>query len=323
MLDFLKNFYTLTTGTKIGVHYTQTVFVDRNGTIFVGTDMGLSISSDNGNTFINKTTSDGLTHNSITSIYADSNGWILAAGVDGPWTPFSLSKNGGNSFLEYSYQPNEDIGAYSIMDYFINTAGVIYFATDDGLIISEDECLSFIQRIPYHGVGSNNVYSVIVDNYNTIYVGTEEGLSISSDGGNSFINKTISDGLGGDYVGDLFLDDNGTLYACNNNSVSISFDGGDSFINKDNGEKLDSCRDIYVEEDGTIYVGAGGQFGILMNNVDSFIVLGWENGLTFDSGHSVHTMAIDVNNIYYTSTNGLGVIPKTALFEFIEEYTSN
>lgn len=71
------------------------VYVDSSGTIYAATNNGLSISTNGGTTFVNKSTIAGLGNNDVNGVYVDGSGTIYAATSGG----LSLSTDEGTSFV--------------------------------------------------------------------------------------------------------------------------------------------------------------------------------------------------------------------------------
>lgn len=77
-----------------GSNSTGDIYIDKTGNIYVEAG-GLSISNDNGASFVNKTTADGFASNRISGISGDSDGHIyLGSWGDG----ISISEDNGVSF---------------------------------------------------------------------------------------------------------------------------------------------------------------------------------------------------------------------------------
>ena len=70
------------------------VALDNKNNIYVATRGGLSISTDEGESFKTKTTKDGLASNVVYGVFVDQNGTIYCGTRGG----LSVSKNKGKSF---------------------------------------------------------------------------------------------------------------------------------------------------------------------------------------------------------------------------------
>jgi sugar lactone lactonase YvrE len=186
--------------------------VSKNGFIYVGTHRnGIAISKDGGNTFSFKTTADGLGSNYITDIAITQEGKIyVAAPTDENSTSsgFSYSDDGGETFHSTS-QKNNSLGSNQTYDIFVDGDNKIYVATANGLSISTDGGLTFVNKTRVNGLGSRDISSVFVTKNGDIYAGNIidnnnrneiGGLSVSTNGGDTFVNYNTNDGLLNRYI---------------------------------------------------------------------------------------------------------------------------
>ena len=96
-------------------------------TLLVATSKGLSLSTDDGQTFISKTQADGLASNSLSSVSAGTSGQQIALGSDGGLT---LSTNGGQSFTRRTTA--QGLSSNRIKDVWTNGTA-LFVATYQGL----------------------------------------------------------------------------------------------------------------------------------------------------------------------------------------------
>jgi len=276
---------------------------ESNGTLYVATQDGLSISTDGGNTFTNKTNADGLAHNSCNSVY-ESNGTLYVATQGG----LSISTDGGNTFINKTNADglinNNCIGSYE-------SNGVIYVATQVGLGISVDGGNSFWMRTALNGMVHNFCTGVYHSN-GTIYVATQSGLSISTNGGNTFTNKTTADGLGNNYCTGVY-GFGGTIYVTTwGGGLAMSTDGGNTFTSKNNsnsGLGTDYCYGMY-KSNGTLYVAIFGGVSISIDGGSTFISKTVLDGIGSNDCFGVY----ESNGIIYLGTSGgLSVSPASTL----------
>ena len=137
--------------------------------VYAATDGGgLSISTDGGATFTNKTTANGLGDNLVPGVYVVGSN-VYAATYGG----LSISTDGGATFTNKT----TDIvyGVYAV-------GSNIYAATENsGLSISTDGGTTFTYRTTSDGLGDNLVFGVYVDGSNVYAATYGGGLSISTD----------------------------------------------------------------------------------------------------------------------------------------------
>ena len=177
-------------------------------TIYASTNGGgLSISTDGGTTFTNKTTGAGLGSNILWGVALDG-GNIYVATTGG----VSISTNGGLSFTNYT----AGLGSTNVYGVFVS-GGVIYAATAGGVSTSPTGAVVFT---PLAGLGSVNTRGVFVVGA-TVYAATSSGLAISTDGGTNFTTYTTADGLGSNTVRGAFAS-GGTIYAATDGGLSIT-----------------------------------------------------------------------------------------------------
>ncbi|MFW7379723.1 MAG: putative Ig domain-containing protein, partial [Oligoflexus sp.] len=105
--------------------------VDVSGSnIYLATNGGLSISEDEGETWVTKTTSHGLGHNIVNGVY--TSGSVLYAATLGG---LSISYNGGASWATKNV--NHGLGRNNVLGVYASESN-IYAATQGGLSISSD-----------------------------------------------------------------------------------------------------------------------------------------------------------------------------------------
>jgi len=198
------------------------------------------------------------------------------------------------------------LGSNSLNDVFVDDYGIIYAATINGLSISYDGGLSFINKTESDGIGDVNISSVFVDVYNNIYACNKFGLSISIDAGDSFINVDDSVGLGDKDVNDVFVDEAGIIYVATKKGLSISTDNGASFINRGESDGLGNkiVKGIYVHE-GIIYAATAKGLSISNDGGVSFINRDSFYGLGDDI--TTQVFVDDLDYIYVATPQGLSI----------------
>jgi hypothetical protein len=270
---------------------------------------GLSISTDGGTSFTNKTTANGLGSNTVNGVYAVGN-TIYAATAAG----LSISTDGGLTFNNRT-NANSGLGNDYVNGVYV-VGNTIYAATDGGLSISTDGGLTFNNRANANsGLGNDYVRGVYVVG-NTIYAATYGGLSISTNGGLTFTNYTTTNGLGSNNVSGVYAVGN-TIYAATKHYVvggvvvggglSISTDGGLTFTNKTtaNGLGSNTVNGVYTVGN-TIY--AATIVGLSISTDGGITFAAYLNGY-------VHGVYVDVttSKIYAATSSGLSFCQDAAL----------
>ncbi len=282
----------------LGSNNVRGVFVS-GGTIYAATSAGVSISTDGGANFVNRTTLDGLGNNSVIDVFVSGSN-VYAATTGG----LSISTTGGGalSFTNYN-QAGNGLGNDNVRGVFVS-GGTIYAATSAVVSISTDGGTNFTNYDKAtNGLGNDYVEGVFVSG-STIYAGTIGGLSISTDGGLNFTNKTTLDGLGDNHVIDVFVSGS-NVYAATLVGLSISTDGGLNFTNRDTGDGLgnDWVWDLFVSG-GTIYAATIGGLSISTDGGTSFTNLTTGNGLGDDWVWGVY---VSGGKIYAGTFGGLSI----------------
>jgi hypothetical protein len=155
---------------QIGSNNLRSVFVS-GSTIYAATwGGGLSISSDGGATWANKTTANGLVHNRVNVVFVS--GSTVYAATDGG---LSISSNGGATWANKT--TTNGLGHNQVRGVFAS-GSTVYAATSGGLSISSDGGATFTNKTTANGLGSNSVSGVFASG-STVYVATwDGGLSV-------------------------------------------------------------------------------------------------------------------------------------------------
>ena len=160
--------------------------------------------------FTNRTTADGLGHNTVRGVYA-SGSTVYAATANG----LSISTDSGATFNNHRFIPS------SYVDDVYKSGTITYAATDYGLVISTDDFATYTKRTTTDGLGHNTVREVYASG-STVYAATFNGLSISTDGGVTFSNRTTSNGLGSNNILGVYVDGTTVYAATYNGAVNLN-----------------------------------------------------------------------------------------------------
>jgi hypothetical protein len=140
----------------------------------------------------------------------------------------------------------------------VESEGSIYFATNQGLVLSRDGGKTVTVRDGTSGLPTRFTYKLEVDGQK-LFLATQQGLSVSADRGLTFSTKTTANGLHNNYVGWIFYDRSiNRLYALHVTGMSYSDDGGTTFTAKTTftGAAVNSFDQIFVTDGGRIYLRA-------------------------------------------------------------------
>ncbi|MBN1684452.1 MAG: exo-alpha-sialidase [Gammaproteobacteria bacterium] len=254
--------YTNPTTPNFGSTIVSSVYAVGNN-IYAATANGLSISTDNGASWTNYTTTNGLGSNLISDVFVDSENNIFAATVGGG---LNKSDNGGTTWTKYNPATSKALGEEKVLSVFELGNKILAGTDKDGLFVSNDGGQTFTERT---NLPANIIADVHIKNGEilaaTFNSGTGVGsLSKSPDDGLTWTNYTTPN-LGSNFVKGVFSI-NSYLYAAtqpfgaNPGGLSLSPDNGSSWSNivwtgnnlgiasnvVNNLDTSDNNQDIYV-----------------------------------------------------------------------------
>ncbi len=319
--DFME--YTMSPG--FFENHVLTVYVDRMGWVYAGTDDGLWIGRKGAYSFTHYNPSYSL----VNSIYVDAKSTIYMA------TPFGLWIGTQKAMWGYNFE-NSGLTNESVDTVFVDAEGLIYIGTSNGLSIGTKDNKGYHVISHYdgkQGLGSNAVLSIYVDKKGVIYAGTEHGLSIGiKDNDNKDYHFTNYDRNSG--VGDKRMNYdsqvksvsifNDVVYAGTETGVSIGTkdENGYHFTHYDNqypdnrdlskGENFQSYTFSVFAANDAVYVGTAG--GVLKGTKDDtgYYHFTSIDGLHFSSSY-VYSVYVDANGVLYAgATQGLHIGTKSA-----------
>ena len=205
---------------------------------------GLSISTDGGATWTNKTHTNlnfPVPTSDVLSVYADGSTVYVTTRQNG----IGISTDGGATWTSRTpasgLSSSEGYGVYAI-------GSTVYAATYSGVNISTNGGNNWIWKDNTHGLGQGSsvivrdVYAVGSTVYAAVGANTPAGnivpgaLSISTDGGTTWTNKTQANGLGADDMRGVYASGSMVYVATTNvitgtGGLSISTDGGATWAN--------------------------------------------------------------------------------------------
>ncbi len=216
----------------VSISSIRSIYVSKN-VIWVaargGEGGGLWKSTNNGSSWAQFTTSQGLLSNDVNDV-VESGGVLYVATAKG----LCISKDSGQS-----YTADEDI-ENETNSLAVTSGGVIVAGTTDGLFIYMDKKdpvkgsnKKWIEIETKSANMGKNVFTVAVSSNNDIYAGTDKGLNKAS------LSK-ISDwySIGGKVeVNSIIIDASSRVIVATNNGLNISLDQGASWVTykKENG----------------------------------------------------------------------------------------
>jgi hypothetical protein len=228
----IKTVTVITFPTNIKVNSVFVRTVSNNIMVFAGTDNGLAISTNGGNSFGVVSLNDPapFPSNEVQTVFASEDGTRIYVGTN---AGFVVSLDSGLNWTLYN-TGNSNLGNNSINGVFASEDGTkIYVATENGLAISTDAGIIFTNVIT--GLGNAIVSDVYANSDGTkIYAATDGGLSISTDSGATFSNRSFDVGLGTDLnpvaTSVAVNKDGSRIYVGTDSGLAISNDSGASFF---------------------------------------------------------------------------------------------
>jgi len=300
--------YTTTKG--LGSNQVEGIFVD-GSTIYAATAGGLSISTNGGATFNNRTTTNTTAGGAQTGLGSNVTFWLNASGPDivvGTSGGLSISDDAGFSFTNRTTA--DGLGDNNVTGVYF-AGSTIYAATQNnigptgGLSISTNGGASFVNRTTAQGLGSDKVRRVYVVG-STVYAATLSGLSISTDGGATFpVNRTTAQGLGSDTIRAVYVVGS-TVYAGTTGGLSISTDGGATFpVNRTIAQGLgnNNVLDVYVVG-ATVYAATPGGLSVSTDGGATFTNHTTSNGLGSNFVNAVYAVG---STVYAATLSGLSI----------------
>jgi hypothetical protein len=284
------NFKTYTTANGLGSNRLNNVFID-NGIIYAATQKGLSISRDDGATFVNHFPGED-----IGGVYADGVN-IYAATL---YSGLRISYNGGLSWTTFNTYNSNGLRSNNFYNVIVSS-GKIYGATNGGLSVTSDGGNNWTTYTQADGLGSGSVKDIFVDG-DHIYAAliSGGGLSISQNGGISWISRSLHNG----YVQDVHVDGNSVYAAVASKGLEISRNGGSTFTNIIYVPYVEyGMRSIYAIGD-SIYLGHTNGLSISYDGAKSWTAYSISDGL---QNTRVTGLYVDNTRIYAATYGGLSI----------------
>ncbi|MCF6764149.1 hypothetical protein L3V82_00055 [Thiotrichales bacterium 19S3-7] len=300
-----------------------------SGILYASTGKGLYISSDNGQTFISKNITNGLTNSQLWQVAIIGSNLFVAtnSGIDVTTTEgldFTSPTDLGGVTIKKILALDQTLYAatsqgiaissnngknwqFSLETKFFNDiyidGNAIYAATTNGLYISEDMAKTWLRIGLKDGLTSNDTKSVVFAN-NKLYVGTGKGLSVFEKNNGNWDIITDYDHLNSEVINGLFYYNN-TLYAAtNNDGLFISLDNATTWdVKNTENSKLahNNTYDVFVNENA-VYVATQTGVSILTTNSNYFTNYKQTNGLASNLVYGIYAIG---KHIYASTNKGL------------------
>ncbi len=268
-----------------------------DGKIYIGCYQGGVLVYNNGvlDTLNEK---NGLVSNEILSIGKLSNGDMLFAGSGN-----KITKLRNGKLLDWGKEvnyPNEV--KYTIRDFYEETDGTLYIATQQGLLIYKNN--SFEILTTKDGLNNNLLLSVKGDGKGTIYTCSYKGINKIVNG--KITKLTDKPGLSDAFSFDLHISNDGIMYAATYNGIIVEDNSSIKTLTEKNGLSFNSCMSVFQDSNGMIYFGTSGKGVSIYNPKESIVNYNKSTGLPNESIWSI--IKAKDKTLYLGSEEGLIVI---------------
>ena len=237
---------TFTSANGLSSNLVLSLFEDREGSIWIGTEAGglNLLKSKKFNTF---TTQDGLPSDLVKAIYQDPQGGIWIGSNGGGLTLF---KNGTFS----TWTTRDGLSSDVVLALAGDAEGVIWIGTPDGLNRFKDG--NFQTFTFADGLSNDLVRSVFVARNGVLWVGTRDGLNSFRD--NQFTTYTTEDGLANNFIGAIYEDSKGNLWVGTLGGLNKIRDGKFQTFTTTDGLSSNTVISLYEDASGDLWIGTNG-----------------------------------------------------------------
>ncbi len=274
------------------------VFEDREGSIWIGTEAGglNLLKSKKFNTF---TTREGLPNDLVKAVYQDPQGGVWIGSNGGGLTLF---KNGKFT----TWTTKDGLSSDVVLSLAADAAGTLWVGTPDGLNRFRD---GVFQTFTFaDGLSNDLVRSVFVDRSGVLWVGTRDGLN--SFRNDEFTTYTTQDGLANNFIGAIYEDSKGNLWVGTLGGLSKIKDGKfQTFTTKD-GLSSNTVISLYEDAAGDLWIGTNGG-GLNRLRGDKFVSFTNRNALGADVIYRI--LEDQQQNLWCSSNKGIFRINKGEL----------
>src|SRR5215213_706521 len=289
---------TFTSINGLSSNFVLSIFEDREGSIWIGTEAG-GLNLLKSKKFTTYTTKDGLPSDLVKAIYQDAQGRIWIGSNGGGLTLF---KDGKFS----TWTTKDGLSSDVVLSLAGDKEGTIWIGTPDGLNRFRD---GHFQLFTFaDGLSNDLVRSVLVDRSGVLWVGTRDGLNVFRD--NEFTTYTTQDGLANNFIGAIFEDSKSNVWVGTLGGLSKIKDGKfQTFTTKD-GLSSNTVISLYEDASGDLWIGTNGG-GLNRLRGDKFVSFTARNGLAADVIYRI--LEDEQQNLWCSSNKGIFRINKGEL----------
>ncbi|HZS57000.1 MAG TPA: two-component regulator propeller domain-containing protein [Bryobacteraceae bacterium] len=228
--------------------YIKSVYIDRSGGVWAGTNGGGLSHFVNGR-FVNYTIRDGLASNAIWSIYEDTDRTLWIATIDG-----GLSRFRDGKFSNYAEK--DGLPFNRVFSFFEDREGDFWIGTGGaGLVRLKSGVFTSVTR--REGLSDDVVLPVFEDRQGAIWLGTNgRGLDRLKDG--QITNYSTRNGLLDNLVFSLAEDREGSLWIATRRGLDRLKNGKFTVFNANSGLPSDIVLCLYEDRQGVLWAGSRG-----------------------------------------------------------------
>jgi ligand-binding sensor domain-containing protein/signal transduction histidine kinase len=287
---------TFTTANGLSSNLVLSLFEDREGSIWVGTEAG-GLNLLKSKKFYTYTTRDGLPNDLVKAIYQDPQREIWIGSNGGGLTLF---KNGKFT----TWTTRDGLSSDVVLSLAGDVSGTLWIGTPDGLNRFRDG--KFQTYTFADGLSNDLVRSVFVDRSGVLWVGTRDGLNSFRD--DQFTTYTTQDGLANNFIGAIYEDSKGNLWVGTLGGLSKLKDGKfQTFTTKD-GLSSNTVISLYEDASGDLWIGTNGG-GLNRLRGDKFV--SFSNALSADVIYRI--LEDQQQNLWCSSNKGIFRVNKNEL----------
>jgi signal transduction histidine kinase/ligand-binding sensor domain-containing protein len=282
---------TYTTKQGLGSDEIRSVYVDRQGSVWVGTHAS-GLFRYEGNRFVPV---GGLTGKSISSLYEDAAGALWIGTLEG-----GLNRRDPQGNITALGQ-KDGLSSQGVWRVFEDRSGTLWIGTTEGGIASLREGLftSFTQR---EGLAANTTLSIYQDRGRAVWIGSDQGLTKWN--GRQAIRYAAQDGLPDNMVLSVTQDGTGALWIGTRNGLARFSEGRfRRFTAGDGLPVAHSFPCLYTDRHGTIWLGT--REGLSHFDGRRFTNYGAAEGLGEKPIISIYQ---DAHDVLWLGTDGAGLL---------------
>jgi ligand-binding sensor domain-containing protein/AraC-like DNA-binding protein len=302
-----SRFHSFTTANGLTNNYIHSINEDRNGCIWIATNGGLNRAKDdpsrrqgaNGTmdhlTFEEFTTADGLSDNSLLSVFEDrwGNVWVGTSGGG-----LNALRDGKFSF----YTVRDGLSGNNIKAIYEGVDGSLWIGTA-GAGLNRQLNGTFDLYTESDGLSSNNIESLCDDSEGNLWIGTADGLNVFNITDNTFSTFTEKDGISNLSIKTIYRDKKGNMWVGTfGGGLNLYRNGKFHVYGSSSGLSNNFILSIAEDREGNLWVGTNS--GLNRFHDGRFDVFTSRDGL---SGDIVMDIYADADGGLWIATNGGGV----------------